>query len=125
MTRDSTQARARAADWGRTFQISQLAMQDTVLENAVLGALGGDALTPGTSGRLRFPIPIWWSVRKSRWAALVCKKRHDSVVAELSHGQRRQLEVAVALTLQPKAFVMDEPMAGLGTGGSKAPDGLS
>ncbi len=34
--------------------------------------------------------------------------------AELSHGQRRQLEVAVALTLQPQAFVMDEPMAGHG-----------
>ena len=39
--------------------------------------------------------------------------------ADLSHGQRRQLEVAVALTLEPKAFVMDEPMAGLGAEGSK------
>ncbi|MEL7428738.1 MAG: ABC transporter ATP-binding protein, partial [Pseudomonadota bacterium] len=36
----------------------------------------------------------------------------------LSHGQRRQLEVAVALTLAPKALVMDEPMAGLGGEGS-------
>jgi branched-chain amino acid transport system ATP-binding protein len=39
--------------------------------------------------------------------------------AELSHGQRRQLEVAVALTLNPRAFIMDEPMAGLGSEGSK------
>ena len=38
--------------------------------------------------------------------------------ADLSHGQRRQLGVAVALTLTPRAFVMDEPMAGLGTEGS-------
>ncbi len=38
--------------------------------------------------------------------------------AELSHGQRRQLEVAVVLTLSPKVFLMDEPMAGLGTEGS-------
>ena len=39
--------------------------------------------------------------------------------ADLSHGQRRQLELAVALTLNPRAFVMDEPMAGLGAEGSK------
>ncbi|MGB5066594.1 MAG: ATP-binding cassette domain-containing protein, partial [Albidovulum sp.] len=44
--------------------------------------------------------------------------------SELSHGQRRQLEVAVALTLSPKAFVMDEPMAGLGGEGSKALTGF-
>ena len=39
VTQDSTQARARAG-LGRTFQISALAMEDSVLENVVLGALG-------------------------------------------------------------------------------------
>ena len=43
----------------------------------------------------------------------------DTICAKLSHGQRRQLEIAVALTLAPKAFIMDEPMAGLGGEGSK------
>ena len=37
--------------------------------------------------------------------------------SDLSHGQRRQLEVAVALTLAPRALLMDEPMAGLGRRG--------
>ena len=44
--------------------------------------------------------------------------------ADLSHGQRRQLEVAVALTLKPRLFLMDEPMAGLGASGSKALTGF-
>jgi branched-chain amino acid transport system ATP-binding protein len=71
------------------------------------------------------------ALRKSAMAALERVGLADEqarVTAELSHGQRRQLEVAVALTLQPKAFVMDEPMAGLGAEGSarltKLLDGL-
>ena len=117
VTRDSTQSRARAG-LGRTFQISQLAMRDTVLENAVLGALGA----------MRSPWHFWASalshsdlVERAEEALrrVGLDGQLDTMVAELSHGQRRQLEVAVALTLKPKAFVMDEPMAGLGTGGSK------
>lgn len=111
-----TPARARLG-LGRTFQISALAMEDTVLQNAVLGALGA-------SGR---PFRFWRAalgdkdLRARAQDALerVGLQEHAATrTAELSHGQRRQLEVAVALTLRPKAFVMDEPMAGLGTGGS-------
>ena len=42
-----------------------------------------------------------------------------SKAGTLSHGRKRQLEVAIALTLKPKVFIMDEPMAGLGIEGSK------
>ena len=108
--------RARAG-LGRTFQVSALAMEDTVLQNAVLGALGA------RGGR----VPLFRSalrdadLRATAEAALDRVDLLDSAdmqTAALSHGQRRQLEVAVALTLKPRAFVMDEPMAGLGTEGS-------
>jgi branched-chain amino acid transport system ATP-binding protein len=111
--------RARAlAGLGRTFQISALAMEDTVLENAVLGALGA------TGNPWRFFKPALKNIELREVAEQALHRVGlDDVMstrtAELSHGQRRQLEVAVALTLQPRAFVMDEPMAGLGSEGSK------
>lgn len=117
VTADTTQARARAG-LGRTFQISALAMEDTVLQNAMLGALGA------TGGVWRFFTPALSNKGLVARAERVLERvglqdARNKRTAELSHGQRRQLEVAVALTLQPKAFVMDEPMAGLGASGSK------
>ena len=110
-------ARARAG-LGRTFQISALAMEDTVLQNALLGALGH------TGGVWRFLHPVL-ADRALRAAAEEALARVGLAglaarrTAELSHGQRRLLEVAVALTLKPRVFVMDEPMAGLGAEGSR------
>ncbi len=118
----TTAARAKKG-LGRTFQISALAMEDSVLENAMLGALGA-------SGRVwRFFAPFMGdrALRDRAEAALervgLADIRHTRTAA-LSHGQRRQLEVAVALTLNPRAFVMDEPMAGLGAEGSKTLTGF-
>lgn len=112
-----TVARARMG-LGRTFQISALAMDFTVLQNAVLGALGAGG------GVFRFFRPVMKDKalleRAQEALERVGLQDHAKTrTSELSHGQRRQLEVAVALTLRPKAFLMDEPMAGLGAGGSK------
>jgi len=117
VTKDNTRSRA-SAGLGRTFQISALAMEDTVLQNTVLGVLGA-------SGN---PWQFWGAALKDDELVVKAKSALKRVgledqmhmrTAEVSHGQRRQLEVAVALTLDPKAFVMDEPMAGLGSEGSK------
>ena len=113
----STVARARLG-MGRTFQISALAMEHTVLQNATLGAIGA------ARRAFRFFSPALGSADLADRAmeALTRVGLQDLAAmrtAELSHGQRRQLEVAVALTLGPRAFIMDEPMAGLGSGGSK------
>ncbi len=103
---------------GRTFQISALAMDFTVLQNAILGALGAR----GDVYRFMRPVLKDTELRATAINALERVGLMDLAAmrtAELSHGQRRQLEVAVALTLKPKAFLMDEPMAGLGVDGSK------
>ncbi|MCA0846638.1 ABC transporter ATP-binding protein [Salipiger thiooxidans] len=117
VTAETTQARA-ARGLARTFQISALAMQDTVLQNVLLGALGAS----GRPWRFLSRVSKDRDLRTTAETALEAVGLADLAAlrtAELSHGQRRQLEVAVALTLRPRAFVMDEPMAGLGQEGSQ------
>ena len=113
----STQARANAG-LGRTFQISELAMEDSVLENVVLGAIGAEA-RPWRFWRKALDTKVLIDRADAALDRVGLHGARDAICANLSHGQRRQLEVAVALTLAPKAFVMDEPMAGLGAEGSK------
>ncbi|MEM6888788.1 MAG: ABC transporter ATP-binding protein [Pseudomonadota bacterium] len=117
-----TPARARAG-LARTFQVSILAMDMTVQQNAMLGAFGQHGrvwrfLRSATSDR---------EVRSAAEKALEQVGLSDQAtrrVADLSHGQRRLLEVAVALTLRPRLLLMDEPMAGLGAEGSKRMTGF-
>ncbi|MDJ0860400.1 MAG: ABC transporter ATP-binding protein [Dinoroseobacter sp.] len=118
VTAKDTAARAQAG-LARTFQISALAMEHTVLQNAVLGALGARG---GHLALFRAVLDDS-ELREKAGAALDRVGLSDAagtVTAALSHGQRRQLEVAVALTLNPKVFLMDEPMAGLGMEGTAA-----
>ncbi|MEO0568749.1 MAG: ABC transporter ATP-binding protein [Pseudomonadota bacterium] len=113
-----TSGRAQAG-LGRTFQISALAMEDTVLENVTLGAIGQSA----RPWRFWKPALKDYELKERAMAALDqvgLSAAVDQITSNLSHGQRRQLEVAMALTLEPRAFVMDEPMAGLGAEGSMA-----
>ena len=118
----STQARANAG-LGRTFQISELAMEDSVLENVVLGVIGSQA-SPWRFWRKALDTKALTDRADVALERVGLLDQRDMICANLSHGQRRQLEVAVALTLAPKAFVMDEPMAGLGAEGSKTLTGF-
>lgn len=103
----------------RTFQISALAMDATVLENTVLGAVGaqgrGFALWRPVLSNASLTAPARAALDRVGLGAQAARR-----VADLSHGERRRLEIAVALTLAPRLFVMDEPLAGLGPDGAQA-----
>lgn len=116
VSRMSTAARARLG-MGRTFQISSLVMDYTVLQNVVLGALGHRGnIYRFFDSVMKDPRLIASAEQALEQVGLESFRAFRA--ADLSHGQRRQLEVAVALTLSPRAFLMDEPMAGLGAEGS-------
>lgn len=110
-TRRSVQGRARLG-LGRTYQISQLFLQLTVEESLFLagGAAAGMAFTL---------LRTWRSYRREReWAHEVSARvglrdRLGHRVAELSHGEQRQLELGMALAMRPRLVMLDEPAAGL------------
>ena len=122
ITHLDTVARAKRG-LGRTFQVSALAMEYTALQNAVLGALGASGGVFRFFGRALGDKALR-DVAEQALARVGLTDQAGVITSELSHGQRRQLEVAVALTLKPKAFLMDEPMAGLGEAGSKEMTGF-
>jgi branched-chain amino acid transport system ATP-binding protein len=103
---------------GRTFQISSLTLDFSALRNVML------AVQSVSGSSLRFLRPVM-SDRALVDPAMVALERvglGDRArvpAAELSHGERRQLEIAIALALGSKAFLLDEPMAGMGPDGSR------
>jgi branched-chain amino acid transport system ATP-binding protein len=103
---------------GRTFQVSSVAPEFSALRNVMLSVQG----VQGSSYRFFRPVmrdrPLI-DAALERLEQVDLKDRADIVAAELSHGERRQLEMAMALALQPKLLLLDEPMAGMGPGGSK------
>jgi branched-chain amino acid transport system ATP-binding protein len=106
--------RRSALGLARSFQITSLLADFTAADNVALAAQAHD----GHSFR------FWGDARKEsglRKAALSALKRvglehrADIVVSRLSHGEQRELELAVALATKPQLLLLDEPMAGLGT----------
>ncbi|MDI5934737.1 ABC transporter ATP-binding protein [Halomonas kalidii] len=116
ITRLSVAQRARLG-LGRSFQVSSLAEPLSVMRNVMIGV---QALQ-GHSFRFWKPVERDGSLLAPAREALDRMQllhRADTPVSELSHGERRQVEVACALALKPRALLLDEPMAGLGPEGT-------
>ena len=104
---------------GRSFQVSSLAPEFSALRNVMLAVQARQ----GSSFRFFRPVMGDASLIEPALAALErvgLAARAKIPAAELSHGERRQLEIAIALALGSKAFLLDEPMAGMGPDGSRA-----
>lgn len=104
---------------GRTFQITQLLPDFSVLENVALAVQARDGhsfrFLRHAAGEDRLNAAAMAQLAAANLAA-----KADIRVADLSQGERKQLELAIALAGEPHLLLLDEPMAGLGPGESAA-----
>jgi len=97
---------------GRTFQISNVCTDLTVMENLTLAMLGTDRRK-----WIMYKAARVFADLRERGARELSRVgldgRADETVKFLSYGERRQLELALALASNPKVVLLDEPCAGL------------
>jgi branched-chain amino acid transport system ATP-binding protein len=110
VTDEPARLRARMG-LSRTFQTSRLFGGLTVEDNLYLAVLGV------REGHLRLVKTETDAEMRERAGAMAeavaLTHRLDVLVAELSHGEQRQLEVGMARVAEPKLMMLDEPAAGL------------
>jgi len=97
----------------RSFQITSLFLDMSVLDNVALAVQAHD----GHSFRFWRSARHDEALRGPARAALDrtgLTPRANMRVADLSHGEHRQLEIAMALATRPRMLLLDEPMAGMG-----------
>ncbi|MCZ2098916.1 MAG: ABC transporter ATP-binding protein [Anaerolineae bacterium] len=96
----------------RSFQITSVFPELTALQNVMLGvqAIAGDRYSflrdARTDRRLTEPA-------SEALHAVGLARSADRRVADLAHGERRQLELAMVLALKPRLMLLDEPLAGM------------
>jgi branched-chain amino acid transport system ATP-binding protein len=99
---------------GRTYQKSRLFLGLTVEDNLYLAVLGSRS---GHQRMLRKAIDDEMRARARELAATVgLESQVSSLVGAISHGEQRQLEVAMARATEPKLMLLDEPASGLSRG---------
>jgi branched-chain amino acid transport system ATP-binding protein len=104
-----------AAGLARTFQITKVFGDLTVMENVALGA----------RSRLGRNLQMWRHAQTSAEAQdcayevldmLGLVEQAEASADHLAHGDKRILEIAIALVLEPQVLLMDEPTAGMSPG---------
>ena len=104
--------RRTAMGLGRTFQITSLFSSMTVAENLVIAAMGLERT------KFRMLVPLTRQRRYFQEAQAVLERleiadKANDTVRNLSYGEMRQVEIAMALVTSPSVLLLDEPAAGL------------
>ena len=116
---DMSVAERAQAGLAQSFQVSMIIPAFTALQNVMLAVQGSSGSTFRFFGKALKQASL---LDKARFYLLQGDliERESVIAEELGHGERRKLELCMALALEPKAFVLDEPMAGVGAAGSRA-----
>jgi branched-chain amino acid transport system ATP-binding protein len=98
---------------GRSYQRTNILGELTVLENVRLAAQRGRATVGGLlapAGRRRDIV----AAAEAALATVRLEGRAARIAGLLSHGEQRQLEIAMTLATDPAILLLDEPLAGMG-----------
>jgi branched-chain amino acid transport system ATP-binding protein len=97
----------------RSFQVTSLFVDFTALDNVALAvqAHAGHSFRFWRDARSE---PELRTPARAALARVGLAGRGDVIVSNLSHGEHRQLEIAMALATTPRMLLLDEPMAGMG-----------
>ena len=105
--------RRSALGLARSFQITSLFLDHSVLDNVALAV----------QAHAGHSFQFWRDARRERelreparaaLARVGLEGKADAPAGALSHGEHRQLELAMALAGKPRMLLLDEPMAGMG-----------
>ena len=96
----------------RTFQITNVISDFSIFQNVLLAVIGKAKKEFNFFSMAENSKTMVEKVDKTlKEIELLGEK--NKIAAKLSHGERRQLEIGLALALDPKVILLDEPMAGL------------
>lgn len=121
--RDVTKApphKRAALGVARSFQITTLVKDLTVGENVILALIANSGHAYRFWNRYDRNASLWRAASEAITRAGMAQNLLHRRVADLSHGEQRLLELAIAMARDPAILLLDEPMAGLGSEESRA-----